>query len=111
MKVHNSTKKTVVSATVLRADSTADRMLGLLRFDHPHALLIHTRFGIHTFGLKFPIDVLILDKENTVAALNKNMKPNRIFIWNPTWDTVLELPGGSIEKSKSEIGDTLKIDG
>ena len=110
MKVHNSTKKTVVSGTILRADSTADRMLGLLRFDHPHALLIHTRFGIHTFGMKFPIDVIILDKKKRIVAMNKNMKPNRVFLWNPKWDTILELPQNSIEKSNSEIGNQIAIE-
>jgi len=40
------------------------RTIGLIGHDNPEPIMFYTKFGIHTFGLKFPIDVLILDKNN-----------------------------------------------
>ena len=42
-----------------------------------------TRFGVHTFGVKAPIDVLILDSQEKVIALKESLSPKRIFLWNP----------------------------
>ena len=72
-------------------------------------MLLKTRFGIHTFGMKYTIDVLVLDKQNRVIALKENLKPNRIFLWNFNYETVLELPYGTIKETKSEIGDLLQL--
>lgn len=38
-----------------------EKVVGLIGKDKPIALLIKTHFGIHTFGLKFSIDVLRLN--------------------------------------------------
>ena len=71
--------------------------------------MIETRFGIHTFGLKYPIDVLILDNGNKVVFLKKNLMPWRIFLWNPIYDKVLELPQGTIDKKKIKINDAVNL--
>jgi len=72
-------------------------------------MLFRTRFGIHTIGMKYAIDVLILDKKNKVVAIKKNLEPNKIFLWNPAFNTVLELPAGTINKTKTEIKDLLSF--
>lgn len=84
-------------------------MIGLLNSEKPHAIYFRTRFGIHTFGLKFPIDVIILDNNINVVRLKENLKPNRIFLWNPIHNRVIELPVGEIKKSKTEIGDKIRL--
>jgi uncharacterized protein len=81
---------------------------GLLGAANPFPVYFHTRFGIHTFGLKFPIDVLILDHSNKVIKTRENLVPNQIFLWNPKYKAVLELPGGEVEKHKIKKGDTLR---
>lgn len=91
------------------ATKIQDRMVGLLKDKKPRALLIHTRFGIHTIGMRFPIDVLILDKHHKVMATKQCLKPYRIFLWNPKYSTVLELPAGTIERSKTELNDEIRI--
>lgn len=83
--------------------------IGLINSKKAHPVFFKTRFGIHTFGLKFPIDVLILDKNNKVVKVCKNLKPNRIFLWNPKFFNVIELPAGQIGRDKIKIGDTIKI--
>jgi len=84
-------------------------MQGLIGKTKPQALMIKTRFGIHTFGLKFPIDILILNDKNKVILIKKNLKPNRIFLWNPIYKKVLELPPGTIEKKKIKMNMPIDI--
>ena len=86
-----------------------DKTLGLIGKKNPEPVFLKTRFGIHTFGLKFPIDVLILDKENKVVKLKENLKPNSFFFWNPKYNNVLELPKGTIINSKIKIGSTISF--
>lgn len=87
----------------------SQKIKGLIGAEKPYAVLINTRFGIHTFGVKFPIDVLVVDKDNQVVKVYENMRPNRLFFWNPIYNKVLELPLGKIKKNNIEIGTQLKI--
>lgn len=85
-----------------KAANLKEKIQGLIGKDKPYALTINTRFGIHTFGLKFPIDVLILNNKNKVVSIKKKLKPNRIFLWNPMYKKVVELPAGTIEKKTNK---------
>lgn len=85
-----------------------EKSKGLLGFKRPSPVLIYTRFGVHTFFLKFPIDVLVLNKNNQVVKISC-LKPNRIFFWSPFFNKVLELPEGEVEKNKIKIGDKIKL--
>ncbi|MBI4096739.1 MAG: DUF192 domain-containing protein [Candidatus Levybacteria bacterium] len=82
-----------------------EKVMGLIGREKPLSLMIKTRFGIHTFGLKFPIDVLILNKKNEVVAIKKNLQPKRIFLWNPIYEKVIELPEGTIKKKGIRLND------
>lgn len=99
----------MITLFVKEARSLKEKVTGLIGKERPESLLIKTRFGIHTFGLKFPIDVLILDKFNKVALTKKNLVPNRIFIWNPKYGQVIELPSGTIKKKKIGINDSIEV--
>ncbi len=59
--------------------------------------------------MKNKIDVLVVDKNNQVVTFHQDLSPSKIFIWNPKFDTVLELPEGSIKKSKTKLGDTINF--
>ena len=93
----------VTKLFVKEAINLRKKIQGLIGEDKPYALMIETRFGIHTFGLKFPIDVLILNNENKVVSIRKNLKPNKIFLWNPMYKKIIELPRGTIEKEQIKI--------
>ena len=105
--IKNKTRKTVIAENVSRKN-IFNKSLGLLGKKSAEAIMFKTRFGIHTFGLRFPIDVIILNKNGEIVALKKRMKANRIFLWNPRFDTVIELPADTIEKSKTEKGDIIE---
>ena len=83
--------------------------IGLIGHKKPEAIMFLTRFGIHTFGLKFPIDVVILDRDNKVVKIRKSLKQNSIFVWPIKYNKVLELPKGLIQKYKIKTGCKIKI--
>jgi uncharacterized membrane protein (UPF0127 family) len=107
MKIINQTKQTLLAKQVVIPKSLLNQSLGLLKYKNPVAMILSTHFGIHTFGMHYAIDVLILDNDNFVVATKQNLKPNRIFLWNWKYKSVLELPARTIERSKTEIGDTI----
>src|ERR1700722_9537361 len=109
MKIINKTRKTTLAENIIVPKTLLDQSLGLLRYEKPIAMLLKTRYGIHTFGMKYPIDVLILDGHNQVVTIKNDLKPNNIFVWNIKYETVLELPPGTTEKSKTEIKDLLSF--
>lgn len=89
-------------------NSFKDKTIGLLGREKAYSVFFKTRFGIHTFGMKFPIDVVILDKNNKVVKIFENLKPNRIFFWLPVFDKVLELPKGEIAINKIKLGEKIE---
>jgi uncharacterized membrane protein (UPF0127 family) len=82
---------------------------GLIGTDTVTPVYFRTRWGIHTFGVRFPIDIVILDATSHIAAIRPSLPPNRCYLWNPLHDTVLELPVGSIGRFSLHIGDPVVI--
>lgn len=109
MRLFNKTRNTILTDEIIIPESLIDQSLGLLKYHKPITIVLHTRFGIHTFGMRFPIDIVILDKDNRIAEIKKNLKPNRIFIWNIAYSTVIELPTGILNKSNTGKNDEVII--
>lgn len=108
MKIINKSKKTVIADDAINVKSITDKTLGLIKYSRPRALIMKTRFGIHTFGMRYAIDVMILDNKGCVVKTKLNLKPGNIFLWNPKYDRVFELPAGQIVKSKTETSDMVE---
>jgi uncharacterized membrane protein (UPF0127 family) len=110
--VINLNKKTWLATKVRKADNFLTRLVGLLKRKHlgpEEALWLMPSKGIHTIGMKFPIDVVFLSRKNLVQALISGMAPYRISRVHLTSYSVLELPNGTIKKSRTEVGDQLEI--
>jgi hypothetical protein len=105
--IRNRTKNTLV-VTDFSQKKGLGKILGLIGKKNPKTVVFTTRFGIHTFLMNFAIDVLILDKNKKIVFMKKSLKPNRIFLWNPVYNIVVELPSGSIQQSKTQIGDIIE---
>ncbi|HUD45125.1 MAG TPA: DUF192 domain-containing protein [Patescibacteria group bacterium] len=104
------TKKSAISIDeVIPASTIKDRVIGLLKADKPYPLHIKTRWGIHTFGMKYAIDVVILDDNFTVQAIKTSLEPWRIFLWNPKFKHVLELPEGTIQNKHITTNSQLNL--
>jgi len=72
-------------------------------------LLIKPCKIIHTFGLRFSIDVVFISSQKKVVALIGSLRPNRISPLVPEAASVLELPGGTITKTGLKKGDLICI--
>ena len=112
MPVINLTKQTWLATKVRKADNFVTRLVGLLKRTHlgpEEALWLMPSKGIHTIGMKFPIDVVFLNKDHHVVGLMAGLAPNRISAIHFSGYSVLELQSGTIRKSRTEIGDQFEI--
>jgi len=111
MVLVNATQKTIVSDRCHFANTVLKRMVGLLnrgRFDRGEGLLLDRCYGIHTVGMRFPIDVLFLDKDLHVIRAIKALPPWRTCAVKKSV-YVLEVPVGAIEASRTGEGDQIQI--
>lgn len=112
MPVINLTKQTWLATKVRKADNFLTRLIGLLKRTHlgpEEALWLMPSKGIHTIGMKFPIDVVFLNRDHQVLGLMSGLVPYRVSAVHLRGYSVLELPNGTIKKSCTEIGDKLEI--
>jgi len=93
---------------VKRLQTLKEKTVGLIGREKETSVIFETRFGIHTFGLKFPIDVLVLDNQKRAVVLKEVLVPNRILLWNPRYKIVLELPEDAIKKHHIQKGTTIE---
>lgn len=106
--VKNLTNGKIISEKIKHAKNFTDKTFGMILKKNADGLIFRTRLGVHTFFMREPIDILILDTNNNVRVVKK-VYPNKIFLWNPKFATVIELPDGSLNRSKTKIGDTLEF--
>lgn len=107
--IKNRTRNTIISKDFKMLKDFRSKSKGLINSKTPETIVFYTRFGIHTFGMKYPIDVIVSDKKLKVTCIKNNLAPNRVFLWNPKGNLVIELENGTVKKSKTEINDFLEI--
>jgi uncharacterized protein len=81
------------------ADSRLARLLGLAGLSEAprqSALLIADCSSVHTFGMRFRIDVLFLGEDCEVIAERRNLPPGRV-VWQRGARAVLEFPSSYAE--------------
>jgi uncharacterized membrane protein (UPF0127 family) len=91
------------------ADKALTRMRGLLgRTGLPrgHGLFIEPTWSVHTWFMRFPIDVVFLDRDLTVLKIRKDMGPWRAAARFRA-RSVLELAAGECDRLHLEVGDRL----
>jgi uncharacterized membrane protein (UPF0127 family) len=112
LKIQNRTRASVLATEAELADTSKKRRTGLLKHDSlppGQGLWIVPCEGIHTFGMKFAIDVLFLDRKKKVLKVRPHMGPRRIALC--LWaHSVLELPAGTIAAAATEPGDELEFE-
>ena len=111
---YNSTRQAFLANDLMIADSHWTRLKGLLgtsseTFSGGKGLWIVPCHGVHTFAMRYPIDVVYLDSEGKVVHLEENVKPFRFTPLRMEADTVLELPTHTIWQTQTEIGDMVEI--
>lgn len=95
--------------TALTPLSRARGLLGTKGLRQGEGLLIRPCIGVHTFFMKYPIDVVFLDRDNRVLAMLDSLKPHRVSRLVPASSAVIELPAGTVAGSGTRLGDEIKI--
>ena len=109
--VRNETRDRILAESAEVADSSAKRKKGLLgrnTFVRGEGLWIVPCEGVHTWGMKFPIDVLYLDKKSRIRKVLRAMMPWRLSVCLSA-HSVLELPAAVIEETGTQPGDQLDL--
>ena len=103
----------IVARTLLTAFDSASRRQGLLKHDclpEGSALIIAPSSAIHTFFMRFAIDVAFVSRDGRVLKLRSGMPPWRIAgAWRAF--AVIELPAGALARADTRPGDVLRIAG
>jgi uncharacterized protein len=110
--VLNATKGTVLGERVNVAETSLSRLVGLLGkrgLEPGSGLLIMPSQAIHTVAMRFPIDVVFVDRNWRVIHLRPAMVPYRMTGIHWKARCVLELPAGMIAQTSTVVGDQLSI--
>lgn len=110
--MRNRTRETVLAEAADVADTSAKRRTGLLkhtRLEPGEGLWIVPCPSVHTFFMKFPIDLVYLDKKRKVRKVRHAVGPWRLSACLMA-DSVLELPAGTAARTGTVPGDELAIE-
>jgi uncharacterized membrane protein (UPF0127 family) len=109
--VRNQTRDTVLADAAEVADTSAKRRTGLLkhdRLDPGHGLWIVPCESVHSFFMKFAIDLVYLDRNKKVRKVRHRMVPWRLSACLSA-HSILELPAGVAAASGTQAGDQLEL--
>jgi hypothetical protein len=104
---------TVIAQKVTVAERRLDRAVGLLSRSHLDAgegLLIVPCRGVHTWWMRFTIDIVALDAEGRVIDAVSSLKPWRVRLPRQGGVSVLELPEGTLLSSQTQVGHRVQLD-
>jgi uncharacterized membrane protein (UPF0127 family) len=110
-RVRNVTRGTSIGDAIDIAESSAARRTGLLKhhkLDPGAGLWITPCESVHTFFMKFAIDLIYIDRKHRVRGVVRALRPWRMSICLFA-HSVLELPPGTIDGTKTQKGDELEL--
>jgi uncharacterized membrane protein (UPF0127 family) len=108
VSVWNRSSEVLLGGRVDVADSYFTRLRGLLgrpALGDGEGLLIVPSRGVHMFGMKFPLDVLLLDRDGRVEAAFPGLAPGETTGMLKGVRFALELPVGTIGSTDTRLGD------
>ncbi len=111
-ELRNLTRGTLVAARVEEATRFFARLRGLLGRDglaEGAGFLIAPCSSIHTFFMRFPIDVLFLGEGGRALRAISALRPFRTTRIYPAAACVVELPAGALARSNTAEGDQLHL--
>jgi uncharacterized membrane protein (UPF0127 family) len=113
LTARNVSLNTVLADRVDVAATRAERAVGLLSrtgLEPGEALWIVPSRGVHTWGMRFTIDVLALDEEGNVIDCVSNLRPWRVRLPRRGTAGVLELPAGTLAASHTSMGHRIVLE-
>jgi len=110
----NLTRDAYLATHLVVAGTHWSRFRGLMgrdvdEFPAGQGLWIIPSHGVHTFCMRFPIDVAYLDDRKFVVHLEHGLKPWRVAAVRLNAKSILELPENTLIATATSIGDEIRI--
>ncbi len=112
LKVTSKVSGQTVSTRCVWAKDAWSRLVGLLGHDaleENESILIEPCKQVHTLFMKFPIDVVFLDNNNTILDF-RSMTPWKFSPLKWKAAKILELPLGTCQRVGLEVGHSLAFE-
>jgi uncharacterized membrane protein (UPF0127 family) len=109
----NETRGTVIAEQVAIADSMLRRLRGLLgtrALPSRHGLLLRPCRQVHSFFMRYAIDLVFLDAADHVLRTVPRFPVNRMSPLVRAAASVLELPAGTLDATPAAPGDALRLE-
>jgi uncharacterized protein len=111
----NRTRRQYLATRLAVANTHLSRLCGLIgktpaNFPQGRGLWIVPCRGVHTLGMRFPIDVIYLTPDHVILHLEQGLPPWRFAPVRFQAASVLELPENTVRSTGTTIGDQLEID-
>jgi len=106
------TQQRALASVLMVADSFFRGLIGLMGrpgLEAGHGLWIVPCQSVHTFWMRFPIDLVFLDEHRKVIHLVEKLRPFRISKHLSKARSVIELPVSAIRTTGTQIGDEIRI--
>lgn len=110
MEIYNVTKKITLAEKAVMADRFLSRLVGLLNrktLNKGEGLVLKPCKAVHTWSMRFAIDVAFLDKDDKVIYIIQNMVPGKKSPYFKKSTQVIELPVGTLSSSGTELDDII----
>jgi hypothetical protein len=114
VRVVNRTRGIVLGDKVRTAGTFLSRLAGLLgttAIAEGEGLWIAPCRGVHTWGMRYPIDVAFLDARGVVVGILEGLPPNRVGRVVRDARGALELRAGTLAATGTAPGDRLEFEG
>ena len=114
MIVKNLTKKTGISGNARILENAFSQAMGLMLSRSQNNALIfkfkkENTISLHMLFVFYPIDVLFLNKNKAVVDKKENFRPFSLYSSRKKAMYAVELPNGTIKKTKTQIGDSINF--
>lgn len=112
VQIFNVTKGVVIAPQAQLACTLIPRLKGLLGrsgLGQDQGLILKPCNSIHTFFMRFTIDVLFLDKNMRIVKIINSMPPFRLspLVW--TSQMAVELPAGKVAQTETQVDDIVEL--
>ncbi|MDP7323060.1 MAG: DUF192 domain-containing protein [Candidatus Woesearchaeota archaeon] len=112
MYLKNTTKKTLIAKNAKVCKSIFSKTFGLMFSKKKSLIFIFNKekiIPLHMFFVFYPIEVSFLNKNKIVVEIKENFMPFSCYSPKNKAQYIIELPKGTIKKSKTAIGDNIEF--
>ncbi len=110
----NRSKDSVLADNIEPALTFITRLKGLMgrsQITPGYSLWLRPCSAVHTFFMRFPVDVIFVSKDWRVVGTKKNMHPWRATGFYSDVVHVFEFAAGTLNNTGTEVGDRLLLKG